>query len=309
MERKEIQLGGRAESHHLTFEEAIKDGITAALANISQRFEHAENPLDNLAFHNTQHTKSVIERTKKILEAMGVNKGLVMLGEFIAAHHDTVQDYSVSEKDGKKMRARFIEKNEEASIEEAVVYMRANPSVFDEEDIEIVREAIQATIPRYDVEKKTIKQPHLLESVEAAMMRQRLMTDKSELVTRAIALADLGTAGMDDSESFVHDGNAIFQEENIDITEALQHPKSLSNAQKESFQKRMLDWTANQIFFAKGREALFDKELEGLPEKMERNVRALFTEFGSNIQRAQAKADIRKTMSFEDLVRDFGYKT
>lgn len=305
-----LHVGGTPEAHRVTFEKAIEDGIIKALTVISQRFEYSENPLDNLAFHNTQHTKGVIERTKKILEAMGATDRLVRLGEFIAANHDTVQEYeiTVDANSGVKKRSRFIEKNEDASADEAIAFMRTYPSIFDEEDMETVREAIQATIPGFDMGKRTVIQPNLLESIDAATVQERLMTSASELVTRALALADLGTAGMEEPDSFVHDGDAIFREENIDVLEALQHLQSLSDVQKETFMKRMLDWTTNQIAFAQGREASLDKELEGLPEDMERSVRKLFTHFDANIQRAQSKVDRRKLMTFEELVRDFGYE-
>lgn len=305
-----LHFGGAPEANRVTFEKAIEDGIIKALTVISQRFEYAENPLDNLAFHNTQHTRGVIERTKKILEAMGASDRLVRLGEFVAANHDTVQEYeiTVDANSGVKKRSRFVEKNEDASADEAITYMRTYPSIFDEEDMETVREAIQATIPGFDMGKKTVIQPNLLESINAATVQERLMTSASELVTRALALADLGTAGMEEPDSFVHDGDAIFREENIDVLEALQSPQSLSEEQKEAFKKRMLDWTANQIAFAQGREASLDKELEGLPEDMERSIRRLFTHFDANIQRAQSKVDRRKLMTFEELVRDFGYE-
>jgi len=305
-----LHVGGAPEAHRVTFEKAIEGGISKALTTISQRFEYSENPLDNLAFHNTQHTKGVIERTKKILEAMGASDRLVRLGEFIAANHDTVQEYEiiVDENSGVKKRNRFVEKNEDASAEEAVAYMRTYPAIFDDEDMETVREAIQATIPGFDKEKKTVMQPNLLESIDAAIAEQRLMTSASELVARALALADLGTAGMEEPDSFIHDGDAVFREENIDVLEALQHSHSLSDEQKEVLMKRMLNWTESQTVFARGREASLDKELEGLPEDMERSVRRLFVHFDANIQRAQSKVDRRKLMTFEELVRDFGYE-
>lgn len=308
MER--VQFGGVKEGPHFSFERAIEDGIAIALTNVSRRFEHAANPLDNLAYHNTEHTKRVMERTKKILRAMGVGERLVRLGEFIAANHDTVQEYEiqVNEETGARMRSRFVEQNESVSADEAIAYMLANPAHFDEEDIETVRGAIQATIPKYDLGKKTVVQRQLLDSIRIATAEQRLMIHEAELVIRALALADLGTAGMDEPDSFVYEGDALFREDNIDVSEALQHPESLSDAQKAFFQKRMLEWTEGQIAFAKGREAQLDEELGGLPEDMERAIRALFVHFDANIQRAQSKVDRRKLMSFEELVRDFGYE-
>lgn len=302
-----MSRGPSEERYRLSFEAVVEKGIEDALMKIRERFGTAEKPIDNFAFHNEGHTKSVIERVKKLLEAMLVSDRAVKLGALIASYHDTIQDGEIKEtEDGRKIRSRFIEKNEAASALELVTYMRANPSYFSDEDIEMAEDAIEATIPGFDMGHMTVIQPRLLESIDAALAREDALSDKS-LVTRALALADLGTAGMDAPDMFAEDGNRVFREDNMDIYEALEHPDTLSDAQKEFFQKRMLGWTTNQIAFARGREALLDRELQGLPEEVERNVRALFSHFDANIQRAQSKVDRRKLMTFEELARDFGY--
>lgn len=280
------------------FEKAMEKGIIDALARVEARFEDAKNPLDNLEYHNTKHTKDVMRRTRLILNAM--TKGdarLIRLGEFIAANHDTVQNYDVVEADGKKMRKRHAVKNEEASAEEAIAYLETLTGLISAKDKALVEQAIRATIPGFTVNKEegyaTVIQPNL--------------NEQSDLLVRAVALADLGTAGMDDPEDFVTEGAAIFREENLDIAEALQNPDAITDEQKASFTKRMLAWSDSQPSFARGRKALLDKELMGLSDEAQEAVRALFTQFDDSIQRAQAKADMRKALSFEALARDFGY--
>ncbi len=299
--QKPDRVVGKEEGRRPTFEQAVELGVQNALTRVKQRFEQAENPFDNLAYHNTIHTETVIRRTKIILETIekavpgSLTKRLIMLGEYIAANHDTVQEYEILEQeDGTKIRNRFTEKNEAASSEEAIQHIRAiDAELLTSEEEKLVREAIDATVPEYNPELGTVVQPSL--------------TKHSELVIRALALADLGAAGMDEPDSFISEGDANFREENIDITDALEHPENLSDAQKDFFKKRMLDWSNGQSNFAKGRKALLDKELDGLPEEAQRAVAGLFNKFDENIQNSQERNDVRKDMSFEELARDFGY--
>jgi hypothetical protein len=294
----------RNEGPPLTFAQAIEAGEKDALDRVKKRFEQAENEVDNLAYHNTQHTGNVIRRTKAILGAIrdadrtALSEQLIKLGGFIAAWHDTVQKYEINEvTDGaftKEIRRRFIGGNEKESADEAIDYMRSlNHSPFSDEDEEFVHQGIHVTIPGPDLKQGTMIQPYL--------------TGESNLVTRAVALADLGTAGMDGPQEFILGGNAFFREENIDIHKALQHPESLSAAQKEFFRKRMITWSEGQEKFATGRKELLNTELDGLSEEEQLAVRNLFNTFDESIQGAQAKTERRKEMSFEELVSDFGY--
>ncbi len=291
------------ERPRLSFEQAVEKGVATALDLVKERFEHAATPEGNLEYHNTRHTESVIRRTKEILTAIvqagqvGRSERLVELGELAAAWHDTVQDGEVDSIEDssftKKLLKRFAEKNERRSADEAIEYMRSTGGVFSGKDEQTVRQAIEVTIPQFSPEMGTVVQPNL--SLE------------SGVIARAVALADIGAAGMDGPEEFLREGNAIFREDNIDIAEALQHPEAMSDAQKDFFKKRMLGWSGVQESFATGRRNRLDAELEGLSEEEKTAVKALFTKFDESIQNAHEKAERRKEMSFEELARDFGY--
>ncbi|MFZ2501030.1 MAG: hypothetical protein WAW90_03570 [Minisyncoccia bacterium] len=273
------------------FRQTVEAGIREALDIIRDRFEHAENPLDNLAFHNTRHTEGVIERMKMILVALQAEERVALLGELVAAYHDIVQKYDVV--DG--MRKRNIGANEQESDAELFAYMQARQQVFSKEDVMIVNETIEeATTPDWNVTNKTVFQPN----------QSRYSGD----IARALAFADLGTAGMEEPDAYIVDGNNLFREENIDIADALQNPDLLTDTQRESFTKRMLAWTSSQPSFAEGRKNLLDVELGSLPEEKAKAVKELFLHFDRNIRRAEQNVTHREKMSFEELAQDFGYK-
>ncbi|MHB8913833.1 MAG: hypothetical protein ACYC4I_02375 [Minisyncoccota bacterium] len=286
-----------------SFDQAIEKGMMSARDLIKKRFEQAATPEGNLEYHNTRHTESVIRRTKEILTAIArvqqdaAHERLEKLGELAAAWHDTVQEYEVVPvADGvftKKILKRFVIKNEHKSAEEAVEFMRSARGAFSDEDEELVRSAIEVTIPDFSPEKG-VMQPNL--------------TSESTLVARAVALADLGAAGMDGPEHFLPEGDAIFREDNVDISEALHHPEDLSDEQKAFFKSRMIGWSEGQEKFAITRKANLDAELEGLSEEEQVAVKNLFNTFDESIEGARAQTERRKEMSFEDLARDFGYK-
>ena len=288
----------------LSFDQAIEKGVSSALDLIKERFEHAASPEGNLEYHNAKHTENVIRRTKEILKAIAqadrtaaLSERLMKMGELSAAWHDTVQEYEVeSVADSsftKKMRKRFADKNERKSAEEAVEYMRTMNGAFSDEDEQVVRQAIEVTIPQFSPEIGTVVQPNL--------------ASESGIVARAVALADMGAAGMDGPEQFSQEGNAIFREDNVDIAEALQHAETLSENEKDFFRVRMLGWSEIQERFAGGRKAHLDAELKGLSEEEQTAVKTLFVKFDESIEAARERTERRRAMSFEELARDFGY--
>lgn len=284
----------------ITLELAVEAGKREALARIKERCEGK----DSLDYHNTRHTEKVVRRSCAILAAIYeadktvLDERRLRLGAFAAAWHDVVQNCRIDEAaDGaftRRMRKCFTRENEAASAEEAIQYMREKGGgAFRPEDEETVRRAILATVPAADFKEGTMVQENL--------------APESDVLARAVALADLGCAGMDGTKEFIEEGNAVFREDAIDIRDALRSPENISEEQKSFFTQRMLAWSRMQEKFAAGRKALFEAELGGLSEEARRAVRALFDKFDESIEGAHAKTEERKKMTFEDLIRDFGY--
>lgn len=304
--------------------EAMIEGTQAAIDLLRARFEDVADEKERLPFHNADHSVGVSVRTRKILEAIErgapelVDERTIEIGQLAAVFHDSVQVWEPNAiKDGeftKVMRKRLAspadakaagqggyEGNEAASAAEAVKFMdgydakrRAEglPEVFTDEDKQVIRRAIDATIPGFDPEKGTVVQPRLVK--------------ESAVITRAVALADLGESGMDPDKYLVA-GDALFREENLDILDASKDLSTLSDAQKEYFRKRMLGWSKFQPKFAAGRKARLEQELEGLPEAAAAEVRKLFGKFDESVSGAAEIAAKREGMTFEQLLADMGY--
>ena len=292
-------------------------GETAALIKVQERFDFNEDAIDRLPFHNSRHTKDVIRRTDMVLEAIQkamqdlVDEETRALGRFAGASHDTVQEYEESRTvDGtqeKTMRKRFTVKNESASADEAVEFLEkcnkdAGSELFSAKDLDTVRRAIDTTVPSFDPEKGTVVQPNL--------------TEQNAVIERAVALADLGTAGMDGPDAYIIEGRDLFREENLDIFRAFEELKDKPGADPEKdlppdkveyFKKRMLAWSAFQSKFAEGRKAKLEDELNGLPEEAKEAVRKLFDKFDQTIEASVKKHEEEKQMAFNDLARSFGY--
>ena len=295
----------------------LEKGETAALLKVQERFDFNENMIDRLPFHNSRHTKDVIRRTDMVLTAIReAAPGLIdektrSLGRFAGAFHDTIQKYEESRMiDGaqeKIMRKRFTVKNERASADEAVEFLEksdkdADSELFSAEDLETVRRAIDVTVPGFDPEKGTVIQPNL--------------TEQSAIIERAVALADLGTSGMDGPDAYIIEGRDLFREENLDIFRAFEKlgenpganpERDLPPDKVEYFKKRMLAWSAFQAKFAEGRKLKLEDELSGLPEEAKGAVRKLFSKFDETIEASTKKFEEEKQMNFNDLARSFGY--
>lgn len=296
---------------------ALGKGEIAALTKVMERFDFSENSIDRLPFHNSRHTKDVIRRTDMVLAAIQearpdlVGRGERSLGRFAGAFHDTVQKYeearTVDGTQEKILRKRFTTQNERASADEAVEFMdtanrEAGRELFSAKDFETVHGSINVTIPGFDPEKGTVIQPNL--------------KNESSIIERAVALADLGTAGMDGPNAYIQEGRDLFREENLDIFRAFEELGKALGANQESdlpadkveyYRKRMLAWSAFQSKFAEGRKAKLEDELNGLPEEAKNAVRVLFSKFGETIEASKKKHEEEKQMSFNELARSFGY--
>lgn len=288
---------------------AEKLGIRALLT-VEERYEQNLDSESKYPYHNSAHSNLVAERTLLICQAMLEGEpGIITprelaLGVLAARSHDRIITWEKAQSVNEngltvvKMK-RHIGENEKRSADELIIEMREENikfgcPVFVAEDENLVQEAILATIPGFDASLMTVVQPNL--------------TRDSYPVTRAVALADIGSAGLS-PQRFALDGVELFREENLDVFEALTGDEPLSPAFMKLTKERMLEWGILQIKFAQGRKEMLKKELEGLPKVAKREIRRLFYHFDNSIAQARKIAEKRAQMSFVELVADFGYLT
>ena len=247
-----------------------------------------------MPFHNEAHSTEVVDRTRLILEEMQ-NGGVEItaeefeLGRMSAAWHDWDQRWKTVQHDsGKLERKRFVGENERSSADALLQELRSRG--FVDVDEELVRAAFEATVPGWDAKNGTVEQGALHAD--------------SHPVVRAVALADLGAAGLD-PDSYIKGGNQLFVEENLDMLHL--DFSTLDQDQKDVYEQRMLGWSESQIGFARGRKARFEEELGNLPETAKEELRKLFNKFDKSIARAEEHYARRRAMSVEDLYAVMGF--
>ncbi|MEO0648439.1 MAG: hypothetical protein AAFZ17_20180 [Cyanobacteria bacterium J06650_10] len=132
---------------------------------------------------------------------------------------------------------------------------------FTPADISVLEEAIRATICQYDASDSSIYQPWLY---------AKHRNGKSiSLVARCLALADIGTLGIEGIEAYSKEGSLLLLEENLDIISFLKNESGLDSrfddAFRENVRQRLLKRARFEVDFARGRLNRLEQELAGLP--------------------------------------------
>ncbi len=282
----------------------VSEAMEYARERVRDSFNSPELEDDELDFHSLVHTDDVIRRVTKILETMAeVAPDLVRIEDFhrariAAAFHDLIQKWKEKSVDGKIIRDRDRGNNELASSDGAIDFLKTlnyknNQEIFTEEDLEGVREAIMVTIPDWNPSLKTVI--------------QRNLSADSSIVTYALALADINSAGIDGGNKFILDGDLLFLEENLDIKRKMKNPESLLDNEKSSIKDRIMKWGEGQIKFAEGRKIAFVEEIKNLPEKLQEALLSLFNKFDESIAMEKDETVKREKMSFDELMHALGY--
>ena len=241
-----------------------------------------------LYYHTWDHANAVKRRANIILQAIepfwekvcqskGIEvdlKRMKQLIELCAIAHDMVQNF-LTNTSVHTSRKRETGASETATITKLIGYIKElnrqlieqkeyNFAIFTDSDIKIITEAIEATICLYDPSDNSIYQPDLYDG-----------NKNLSIPAQIIALADLGSLGMEGINSYFQEGSLIFLEENPDIVPLLINKiankldiNSLDQEQQELWEnvrQRLLRRARFQINFARGRKARLERELQGLP--------------------------------------------
>jgi hypothetical protein len=218
-----------------------------------------------LFYHNEDHIRAVERRSQEIFAVVSpeldadLTRSKLLLN-FCAIAHDMVQEFDDT---ADMPRRRESGVSEKITIEQLIQLIDQLNAQIDpiarltSADTAIIQQAIRATICTYDSQTQGIYQT-LLHSGESL-----------SIVSRILALADLGTLGMEGVEAFNREGSLLFLEENPDVVTLLQSNTLQQHSElAESIRQRLLKRSRFQVNFAKSRLALFNQELKGFPEKV-----------------------------------------
>lgn len=283
-------------------ERTISHGISLALQSLRQKFDRPTDIHNKLYYHSTRHTLEVIDKTRLLLGIFyphynSAQHCRILLACFAAAYHgidQTWQPMQSSTHDRLQKRFRQAVYIESKSFAIANAYIQqANPQylnlVFSPDDTELIRNAILVTIPKFDTNLSTIIQP--------------LLNRNSAPEAQALALADLGVAGIDGPIKFLRDTDSLFLEDNLTYLDFLTRKIPGDRNLFEIFREEILNWTNRQLQFAIGRkEAFLTYELNLLPQFTRGDVAKLFANFDSTIEYMTHIAKLRQNMKFQDLI-------
>ena len=262
-----------------SFEEAVTMVKDFALAEIQKETEQKQ-----LYYHNCAHAYAVAQRADIIFQAIepfereGNQISLTRIKYLIdicAIAHDMVQEFLPHTKLNTS-RKREPGVSEAATISKLMNYIeslkiiksgdQAKPGAFSDRntdssqlftdsDLQIIRETIEATICLYDCKDNSIYQPYLYSTGKKILLPARI-----------IALADIGSLGIEGIEAYFHEGSLIFLEDNPDTIPIIFNDEYNNQPELyENLRQRLLQRAKFQVDFARGRAARFMSEVEGLP--------------------------------------------
>lgn len=317
---------GLSTSENIQSREAVvQAGVREALAQIAERYEQPNETGDGenvLSYHSAAHTWQKLEQVNRILSTLA-GAGVAIRtedrenAELATAFHDFHQLYAIRENPGTGIRERVMQSgfaesdrtdgmpgSERLSAEECVLWMhemnreRGIP-LFSEYDAQAVTSAIAATYAPFDPAAGTVRQPHL--------------STETPLIGWALAMADIGNAGMESPEVFIREGDALYREKYPGVEGEIERLPSLSGEQKEALRFHMLAWAQNQVRFAAGRKKAFAEDLKRmpLPEGVRENALAalqeLFGGFDATIAALERVYAEREKLSLSQLAQRMGY--
>ena len=276
-------MNGEEKQPSQLFIKACRKIENFALAEVKQ-----EAQTKKLYYHNLNHVYGVKRRANIIFQALKptlidtinikeLNR-IYYLINICAIAHDMVQEFSFSIGQ-KQSRERPVGLSETLTIDKLINHIQqidrelsatksAPEIIFTEADINIIKEAIQATACQYDHANHLIYQPYLYQ-----------VDEKLNLAAQIIALADLGTLGMEGIEPYLQEGILLFLEENLDIVNlVLEQKNNLSqpnlllsklerSALHSNLKERLLKYTRYLVKFARGRKTNFEREIASFDEQ------------------------------------------
>ncbi len=260
----------------------VRQEVLAVLEDKYQRWNE-ENKYDYLPFHNQFHTIGVERRAIQIAECIGFED--IELVRLCALFHDIVQDYEIKECGMFLKRSRKTGYNEEESFNVFIEYIKQYYSEYSDK-IDEIKSAFLATIPSFE-------QGHVL---------QKNLTPESPLLARILAMADLGSAGMESAEVFFSEGCALFREEYLDLYGA-----GIDDFDDE-FIKAMIGnmriWLEGQISFINSRKEIFKEDINVFDDLTRENLKKLFSNFDFNLEYISGKKK-----EFGELINSYQRQT
>lgn len=302
----------------------ISSNFTESVARVN-KFVLAEFEREiiekQLYYHTKDHLMAVQQRAKLIFQVIRpylsadveTIKRMELLLDLCAIAHDLVQIFIPHQPHTSRRREAGVSEN--ATIEILLNYIQVlnqqisgsypkSKALFTDTDLEIIQEAIAATICDYDVTEQAIYQPSLYNPNKPISP-----------VACIIALADIGSLGIEGIPSYNQEGSLLFLEENPDIIPIIknQNVRTLATDNPELYEnirQRLLRRAKFQVNFAKSRLNRLSHELASLPaDAIPTLTQTVFQYLNlETIQEIEATTPTNEQTSLEVLINFFEFE-
>jgi hypothetical protein len=280
-----------------------------------------------LYYHTLAHAEAVKRRANLIFQGikpvLQINhslealKRLESLIPLCAIAHDMVQQFVATTKPDKP-RQRIPGVSETATINKLIQYIQnlnqdlANfgldkSILFSDQDLKIIEDAIAATIcdrdplagkVSYSFSLYSIYQPYLYKS-----------QSQISLVGSIIALADLGTLGMEGIQPYLQEGILVFLEDNLDLADLLLNCSynSSSDSNPHIIQARLLKMARFMVSLAQERRARFELEIASFTPSARQILREQIFVYlnAENIKKIETIVPTNESTRLSELINFF----
>ena len=306
-----------------SFKEAVSLVENYVLTEIQKETERKK-----LYYHTETHAFAVKNRVKIIFEAIAPaldfqSQPLALdriksLLELCAISHDMVQEFSPPDKPHAS-RKRLSGISESATATKLISYIESlnrtllaksgdSSLEFSNLDLYLLQDGISATIcdrdplggqTEYSFSPNSIYQPYLYNS-----------QSQQSIVGQIVALADLGTLGMEGIEAYLREGVLIFLEDNPDLVDLLSSPHSdldASDRNLPTIKNRLLDMARFIVNLAKERQLRFEREIGVFNLEIQQILRNRVFKYltSENIKKVEALTPTDENISLKELLNFF----
>ena len=257
----------------------------------------------------SKYSNDELERLESLISLCGLAHDMVQVFESSPEHLPRKRVNGQSEMETTNKLLKFIQE-----FNRELADCNLNSTIlFSDRDRQIIQDAIAATICQHDSQagKKnytfspySIYQPYLYQS-----------QSKISIVGSIIALADLGTLGMDGVEKYVRDGILVFLEDNpiyenliLNCNAQIDSHNYYANTLTDDIIKaKLLNMTKFMVTFACERKARFELEIAGFCAQARQILReGVFVYLNQeSIAKIQATIPTKDNVSLEELLSFF----
>ncbi|MEO0925903.1 MAG: hypothetical protein AAFY63_08535 [Cyanobacteria bacterium J06643_13] len=245
-----------------------------------------------------------LRRIKNIMSICALAHDMVQIFELTPVNHSRKRCSGASEMETANKLLRYVQ-----NLNLDLASSKGDHSfVFSDREQQIIREAILATICVPDPygsrtenvsASPSIYQPYLYNSDK-----------KISLVGGIIALADLGTLGMDGAEAYIQDGISIFLEDNPHFQQLIRSCDRFDSTQQAEIKAQLLNMSRFIVALAYERQARFEPEIAGFAFDIRQILRhQVFIHLNQeSIDRVEALVPSKTETSYSELINFFSSK-